>query len=226
MASVVAAPTAIHLNESDFSKYFEGKKEVLPYVLNYETKPSEYKLSSNGKKIIFTCGRLIYYKGFSALVDAAKNIDDNAVIHISGTGTLKDELQKQIDVNGLNNKVKLLGRLSDEELKNEYKNCYLYCFSSIERGEMMGMVQYEALSYGKPVISTNIPRSGAPTLNKEGISGYHVNIDDPKALSEKINLIVRDEALYRKLCDGALILSKQYNKKILLNNISMCLGIC
>lgn len=217
MSAIVAAPTSIHLEKSDFSKYFAGKKIVLPFILNYETKPSCYKLTTEGKKVIFACGRLIYYKGFSVLIEAAKSINDSAVIRISGVGPLENILQKQIDDNGLQSKVKLLGRLSDEDLHDEYKNCYLYCFPSIERAEMMGMVQYEALSYGKPIISTNIFRSGAPTLNREGVSGFHVDVGDSRALSEKINMVLDDEKLYTKLCAGAADLSRQYNDKSVIN---------
>ena len=207
----VAAPTQVHLDESDFSNYFKGKKNVLPFILNYKTQEIKYKLSYEDKKVIFACGRLIYYKGFDVLIEAAKFIDENAEVHISGTGALKESLEKLITKNGVQNKVKLLGRLSDEQLQEEYKNCYLYCFPSVNRGEMMGMVQYEALSYGKPIVSTDIPRSGAPTLNIEGKTGFHVPINDSKSLAEKINVLLRDEKLYKEFCNNAVKISKQYN---------------
>lgn len=203
-ADAVIAPTKIHTSESDCKKLFKKTQYVydIPYILRYESHISKYKTTSDGKKIVFACGRLIYYKGFDVLIDAAKYISDDVVVHISGTGVLKESLQKQIDDNGLQNKVKLLGRLSDDDLKKEYANCYLYCFPSTERGEMMGMVQFEAMSYGKPIVSTNIPRSGAPTLNIEGITGFKVPVYDSKALADKINLIVNNQALYENLCKG------------------------
>lgn len=210
-SSSIIAPTHVHLDDSDFSKYFSGKKCVLPFILNSKTDPSEYKLDEEGRKIIFSCGRLIYYKGFDILISAAKKINSDAVIHISGIGSLKNALEEKIINSKLSAKVKLLGKLSDEDLKKEYQNCYLYCFPSIERGEMLGMVQYEALSYGKPIISTNIPRSGAPTLNVEGVSGFHVPIKDSDSLAEKINLVLENEDLYKSLCRGAVKLSEEYN---------------
>lgn len=213
-ADAVIAPTKIHTSESDCRKLFQNKKFIynIPYILRYENHTSKYKLTDNGKKVIFACGRLIYYKGFNVLIDAAKYISDDVIVHISGTGKLHDELKNQIDSNGLQNKVKLLGRLSDEELKKEYENCYIYCFPSTERGEMMGMVQFEALSYGKPIISTNIPRSGAPTLNIEGVTGFKVPVYDSKSLAEKINTVVNDSELYEKLCKGAEQSFKEYNE--------------
>ncbi|MBR5934041.1 MAG: glycosyltransferase [Treponema sp.] len=218
-SAAVFAPTSIHTSESDCKKLFAKKKFnfEIPFILNYKTKKEKYKLTPEGKKVIFACGRLIYYKGFEVLVEAAKYISDDAVVHISGTGPLKESLEKQIADNGLSSKVKLLGRLSFEDLQNEYKNCYLYCFPSVERGEMMGLVQYEALSYGKPIVSTLIPRSGAPTLNIEGITGFKVPVYDAKALSEKINLVLSDKRLYGKLCDGAVETSLKYNDSDIIN---------
>lgn len=212
-SDAIIAPTKIHTAESDCRKLFQNKRYVydIPFILKYVTHYSKYKVTVNGKKVVFSCGRLIYYKGFDVLIDAAKYISDDAVIHISGTGVLEKTLQKQIDENGLSNKVKLLGRLSDEDLQREYHDCYLYCFPSVERGEMMGMVQFEALSYGKPIVSTNIPRSGAPTLNIEGITGFKVPVYDAKALAEKINLLLTDSVLYEKICKGAIDASLNYN---------------
>ena len=82
---------------------------------------------------------------------------------------------------------------------------------------MMGLVQYEALSYGKPIVSTLIPRSGSPTLNIEGITGFKVPVYDAKALSEKINLVLSDKRLYGKLCDGAVETSLKYNDSDIIN---------
>ena len=213
LSDAIIAPTKVHTTESDCKKLFQNKRYVydIPYILRYATHPAKYKVTAEGKKVIFSCGRLIYYKGFDVLINAAKYISDDAEIHISGTGPLKDILQKQIDENELADKVKLLGRLSDEDLQREYRDCYLYCFPSVERGEMMGMVQFEALSYGKPIISTNIPRSGAPTLNEEGVTVFKVPVYDEKALAEKINLLIQDEVLYEKLCKNAEEASLRYN---------------
>jgi len=212
-SSAIIAPTKVHTTESDCKELFQNVRYIynIPYILKYVTKPSNYQVNSAGKKVIFSCGRLIYYKGFDVLIDAAKYITDNAVIHIAGTGVLKESLQKQIDDSNLSEKVILLGRLSDADLQKEYQNCYLYCFPSVERGEMMGMVQFEAFSYGKPIISTNIPRSGAPTLNEDGVTGFRVPVYNAKALAEKINNLLQDDILYDKMCKNATEASLNYN---------------
>lgn len=226
-SALVAAPTSIHLTESDFSEYFKGKEKVLPFVLNYKTEKADYKLTVEGKKIIFSCGRLIYYKGFDVLIEAAKFLDPSTVVYISGSGPLKNDLTRLIKENDLEDKVKLLGKLSYEELCQMYKDCYLYCFPSNERGEMMGLVQYEALSVGKPIVSTNIPRSGAPTLNIEGRTGFRVPINEPRLMAESINKLVTDEVLYKQFCSNAIKQSLIYNsEKVVDEYIKTFRSIC
>jgi rhamnosyl/mannosyltransferase len=42
----------------------------------------------DGKYVIFSCGRLIYYKGFHVLIDAAEYLPENCIIRIAGEGKL------------------------------------------------------------------------------------------------------------------------------------------
>jgi glycosyltransferase involved in cell wall biosynthesis len=163
----------------------------------------------NGNYTIFSCGRLIYYKGFHVLIDSAKYLPDNCVIHIAGEGKLYDKFAKQIVKMNLSEKVFLLGRISDEQLEQEMRDCFLFCLPSIQRSEMYGVVQIEAFCHGKPVISTNIPRSGVSEVNQNGISGYTVEINNPKAIADKITLLLNDSNLYETLCTNALKRGKE-----------------
>jgi len=199
----VVAPTNIHIDASDFVKHLLPKKKLIYFPNNTRTKLYEYNLKNN-RHIIFSCGRLIYYKGFHVLIDSAKYLPDNCIIHIAGEGKLYNKLAKQIVKKGLSEKVFLLGRISDEQLEQEMKDCFLFCLPSIQRSEMYGVVQIEAFCHGKPVISTNIPRSGVSEVNQDGISGYTVEINNPKAIADKVSLLLNDKNLYEKLCKNAL----------------------
>ncbi|HAX1768607.1 TPA: glycosyltransferase, partial [Escherichia coli] len=48
------------------------------------------------KKIVFSLGRLAYYKGFEYLIKSARYLNDDCVILIGGAGELKDDLQALI----------------------------------------------------------------------------------------------------------------------------------
>jgi len=167
-----------------------------------------YRLK-DGKYIIFSCGRLVYYKGFHVLIDSANYLPDNCIIHIAGDGKLHDKLTKQIFKQGLSEKVFLLGRISENQLEQEMQNCFVFCLPSIQRSEMYGVVQIEAFCHGKPVISTNIPRSGVSKVNHNYLTGYTVEINNPKVIADKINLLLDNNDLYETLCKNALERGKE-----------------
>lgn len=156
-----------------------------------------------GKKIVFSLGRLIEYKGFRYLVDAARTLDDSYVIIIGGEGPLKKSLRKQIDDAGLQDKVVLEGFITDGMLPAYFGACDLFCLSSVFKTEAFGIVQVEAMSCGKPVVATRIPGSGVSWVNKDGVSGINVAPEDPEALAGAIIDICSDPERYKKYCDGA-----------------------
>lgn len=149
-----------------------------------------------GKKIIFSLGRLIGYKGFTYLVDAARFLEDRYLILIGGTGPLQETLQKQIENSGLTEKVKMLGYISDKDLPAYYGACDLFCLSSIQKTEAFGIVQIEAMSCGKPVVATRIPQSGVAWVNAEQESGRNVPPENAKELAEAIHAILKEEEVY------------------------------
>lgn len=139
----------------------------------------EYK----GKKIIFSLGRHVYYKGFEYLIDAAKYLPDNCVVLIGGSGELTDKYECIIRRANIEDKVKLVGRIDMSDLGAYYDACDVFCLPSIERSEAFGVVQLEAMSLGKPVVSTDIPGSGVCSINKVGVTGLVSPVRDAKALA-------------------------------------------
>ena len=176
-----------------------GIKPIIPDAEGVERIKRQYA----GKKIVFSLGRLVHYKGYRYLVDAAKSLDNDYVVLIGGSGPLCDDLQKQIDEHHLGEKVKLLGRISDEDLSAYYGACDVYCLSSIMKTEAFAIVQIEAMSCGKPVVSCNIEGSGVPWVNKNGESGLVVEPENGKALADAIRKIITDSVLYQQLSQGA-----------------------
>jgi rhamnosyl/mannosyltransferase len=205
----VIAPTKIHLDQSDFSCLFYSKKHVLPYILNMPLERMEAKFF-NGKKVIFSCGRLIYYKGFFDLIEAAKMLPENCIVKIAGDGVLKKKLQERIHSLNLSEKVILLGKITNHDLEKELKGCYLFCLPSNYRSEMFGVVQVEAFVHGKPVVSTVIPRSGVSEVNIDNKTGYTVAINNPRAIANAITKLVKNESIYKKFSNNAFEYAKYF----------------
>lgn len=206
-ADLIVGTTSVYLEESPFLKGFQDKTLAVPIGID-EVSPDPEAVARvrdkyPGKKLVFSLGRLVGYKGYSVLVQAAKHLPDDCLVLIGGSGPLKEDLQRQVDREGLDGKVKLLGRIPDEELPAFYGACDLFCLSSILKTEAFAIVQVEAMSCGKPIVATQIPGSGVPWVNKSGESGLNVPPRDPVALARAIGAMLSDDKLRASLSAGA-----------------------
>lgn len=132
--------------------------EVPPYIKeSYITK----KIKSPLIKIGYL-GRICEEKGLENLIEASniliyKNINHKVFI----AGDLKDERFKKY-ISGIISKSKnnkniiFLGKIDEEEKINFYNDLDIFVLPSINSYEAFGIVQLEAMSYGVPVIASNI----------------------------------------------------------------------
>ncbi len=190
------------------------------FVGNYFIKPNIGCLFEKVKKIIFSLGRLVYYKGFEYLIDSAKYLSEDYIILIGGIGPLYKELDNKIKLLKLENKVKLLGRIEDNDLGNYYEACDIYSLSSIVKSEAFGIVQIEAMSFSKPVIATKIKGSGVDWVNKHKESGINVNPKNGEELANAIKKIISNHNLYKKYSQGAKNrFEENFNREIMVESI-------
>lgn len=157
----------------------------------------------SGRRLVLAVGRLVPYKGFHVLVEAAMELAQDAMVVIVGTGPLQPDLQALIDAAGVADKVMLAGRQSDVVLRALFQRAELFCLPSVERSEAFGVVLIEAMSHGLPVVTTQIPGSGVPWVNAHGVSGLNVPVGDAKALAAACNEILVSGALRARLAQGA-----------------------
>jgi len=206
-ADAIIATTPKYIEESKYLQKYKEKCVSIPIgidkIKSNKNEILKIKNRYSNKKIIFSLGRLIYYKGFEYLIKAAQYLDNEYVILIGGTGHLKDILKKIIIKNNLENKVKLLGRIKDEEKGNYYEACDVFCLSSIEKSEAFGIVQIEAMSFGKPIIATKIKGSGVDWVNENGITGINVESKNSKAIAEAIKFLTNNKEIYNQFSYNA-----------------------
>lgn len=211
-ADVIVGTTPVYVKESPFLQQVQYKTAHIPIGINPvspdKEKVAQIRAAYPGKKIIFSLGRLVEYKGFSYLVEAAAQIEGECVILIGGTGPLKDLLQKQIDQAGLQERVVLLGYISDEVLPDYFAASDLFVLSSIQKTEAFAIVQIEAMSCRTPIVATRIPESGVSWVNKHQVSGLNVAPADSRELSDAISNLLVDEDLRKRLAEGAF---KRFN---------------
>ena len=118
------------------------------------------------RPIIFTSRRLIYRVGVDKLLTALAIIKPKVPeiwLGVAGSGNLKSALQKQVLELGLNNNVKFLGFLPDNQLSLAYQAADFTIFPS-QSFEGFCLAILESLACGTPVICT--PIGGMPEILK------------------------------------------------------------
>jgi glycosyltransferase involved in cell wall biosynthesis len=225
-SKLVVTTSPLYLDGSPFLRDFKEKCVSVPIGVDKKVDAEDgsdihlIKKKYSGRKIIYSLGRLIYYKGYEYLIDAASYLDDSYIILIGGGGPMYTLLQEQIKDKGLEEKVKLLGRVADDMMSKYYQACDLFCMSSIERTEAFGIAQIEAMSFGKPIVATKIPGSGVAWVNEDGVTGINVECRDSKGLAMAFKQILSDDALYHKLSLGALVRYQTlFTKKNMIDNV-------
>ncbi len=210
---LVIGPTDVHTAASDSRELFRGKSLTVPFCVDASFPAPEdadrdrlaaLRARFAGKTVVFSLGRLIYYKGFSVLVEAAASLPDDFVVLIGGTGPLRASLDEDIRRSGLADKVVLLGRVPREDLAAYYALCDVFCLPSTHRSEMFGIVMLEAMRFGRPVVSTDIARSGVTRVNEHGVTGLRVPPNDPSALAGALLRVGTDKALHAELSGNCL----------------------
>ena len=81
--------------------------------------------------------------------------------------------------------VHFLGNLSDEDLNSAFADCDIFILPSVENSEAFGIVQQEAMLFGKPVINTNLP-TGVPYVSIHQKTGLTVPPYHIQALAQAI----------------------------------------
>ena len=95
----------------------------------------------------------IQQKGLDSLVKIAANIPDDWEIRLAGSGPDENKLRNLISQMNVDNKLKLKGSLTDEQLAIHYQTSSIFMMAS--RWEGLPLVIGEAISFGLPVISMN-----------------------------------------------------------------------
>lgn len=199
-ADIIVGTTPVYIRQSEALQPVQQKCTYIPIGV-YET-PADAGLVSQirqqyaGRRIVFSLGRLVMYKGYEYLIRAAHDLSDEYIILIGGTGHQHNHLQELITSEGLQDKVKLLGFIPDNELGSYFEACHLFCLPSVDKREAFAIVQAKAMYHGRPVVATDIPGSGVPWVNAHGVSGINVTPRDSHAIAEAITRICEDTTLY------------------------------
>ncbi len=191
-----------------FGSEFERKLRTIPggvYLSEYKRNEDECrrideKYDLKGKKVVLFTGRLTPQKGVDYLIRAAKQIKGEVLI--LGDGPERAKLEKLIvDLKVTN--CRILGYMKPGEqlgFKAFYARADVYVAPSTWK-EPLGLVILEAMAAKTPVVSTRA--GGLSSLIKDGYNGYLVRVRNASEIAARVNTLLADEALCKKMGDRA-----------------------
>lgn len=208
-ADAIIVATQGHIDSSPYLQPYRDKCVIIPYGISaaeYDAVPKMPVLTSklhdkNAKKILFT-GRLVYYKGVDVLLEAFAKVKENSELFLAGTGVLEADLQARAEELGIAERVHFLGKRMTPELRAAFADCDIFVLPSVANSEAFGIVQLEAMVYGKPVINTSLP-TGVPLVSLDGETGLTVPPSDADALAAAMDKLLSDDALRRQYGEAA-----------------------
>ncbi len=98
-----------------------------------------------------------------------------------------------------------LGQVPRAKVREEFLRADVFVLPTLSDGS--ALVHLEALACGVPVITT--PNCGS--IVRDGIDGFLVPIRDVKALTEKIELLVTDRRLRKRMSENARARAREYS---------------
>lgn len=189
-----------------FSEKIKKKSIIInnPVFIN----PDNVSDNINSKKTIVTVGRLHEQKNQKLFIEAISNLSDKYSEYsaeIYGEGPLKNQLQKQINESETKVKISLMG--AHEDVLDRIKGASLFILTSDYEGIPNALI--EAMALGIPSISTDCSPGGARELIEDSVSGYIVPCGDAKLLQKRIETLIDNPEISRKMVENAKIKIKE-----------------
>lgn len=161
--------------------------------------------SADSLPVFIAFGRFVKKKGFHILLESMKILSEQGLksrLLLGGDGPEKQNLERQIAAEGLNEMVSLTGWVHD--VANFLKEGPFFVLPSLD--EPFGIVVLEAMACGKIIIST---ASQGPREILSDDTAYLVPIDDAPALAAALRAATLDR---RKAHEKAVKALDRYRK--------------
>lgn len=169
-----------------------GDYEVIPHWADpawfrsmSKTEARQHLGWPNDEPILFTVRQLRWRYGVDTAIEAIAPIAmaGKCRFFIAGSGEERGRLDESVRRHGAQDKVRLLGRISDENLRLAYQAADVFILPT-RALECFGLIILEALACGLPVIGTSV--GAIPENLKPILPDWLVPGDDPAALRRTV----------------------------------------
>lgn len=179
--------TPLQLNEI---KWINSKAvKIIPNGIPDEFSSYKHLKGQTKEATILFLSNLFKEKGVWDALYAAKILANKGLlfkwIFVGGweSTASKDEIEKFVSSNNLQQKLEFRGPLSGCEKWDAYANADIFCFPSFAL-ESFGVVLIEAMMFELPIVATNW--RSIPYIVQENVNGLLVPVNNSNVLSEKL----------------------------------------
>lgn len=189
-------------NSKSTGNALKVNKKKIRVVYNAVERNAVISKKKHENLVVGMAGRINRWKGQKLFVDMAEIVHKRFadVVFVmageayAGEEYLKEELQQYIHEKKLDRNVLLLGQVDD--MIAFYEGLDLFVLPSIQP-EPFGLVVIEAMEYELPVVATN--HGGPVEIITDGEDGYLVDYIAPNQMAEKVEVLLSDESLRKKM---------------------------
>ena len=195
--------------KKQFKKEFGRKNKI--FIVNPGANLKQFKSPKKRKDNILFLGRMSTEKNVSILLSVFEKVSGGKLILVGGGPKLKEikrkakksKRQKDIDIEGMR-----------KDTPKFYSNAKIFVLPS--KYDAFPLVLFEAMASGLPCIAFKSDDkkiiTGSGELINSGVNGFLV--DNTIEMTEKINLLLSNKKLWRKMSKAAKKTSKKYSWKI------------
>lgn len=188
--------------KKEMQKIYDSQIEVIPNGIdtkrfNLNKYESREKLGLNhNQKIVLFVGRLERVKGVKYLIKAINNLSrEDLKLIIVGDGRESHSLKLLVKKMDLTEKIMFMGKIPNEKIPEYMVAADVFVLPSLSEG--FPVVLLEAMAAGIPIISTKI--RGLTEIVENNANGFLVNPKNPEEIADKINIILTNENLAKKI---------------------------
>ncbi|MFP4370848.1 MAG: glycosyltransferase [Halanaerobium sp.] len=168
------------------------------------------ELIGDSEHLLISVSRLSKEKNLYFLLDGIKMLKEKSNLNfkliIIGSGSEKENVERFIKNNDLENYIELIGAVDFREMAKYYLASDLFVFASTT--ETQGMVLLEAMAGYNPVVA--VKSSGIDDVIENGYNGYKTE-EDTEKWSSRIEELLTDKQIYQQSSQNAREMAENYS---------------
>jgi glycosyltransferase involved in cell wall biosynthesis len=195
----------------------EDRVDVVPNAVDEAFAPREHQSDVESESVlerfnaperfVLYAGRLNVRKNVAALVRAVAHLEarDLQLLVVGAPDRTAENLAGIAATVGVQDRVRLLGRVSDAELRVLYSAATVFCFPSLDEG--FGLCPLEAMASGTPAVVSNAP----VMVETCGDAAVYVDPRNPQAIAAAIDELASNASRHTELRYAGIERARTFN---------------